>query len=116
MARLVVADFGCKVVPNVALVEAVRDLQARARRQRYVHKAMNCGLTNSGTSLLIMSCTFFESEALFEKFTRYFKLNVRVTAWFISIRTPSKSSSSSSSSCCFLAFFAGLLDCTQPQA
>ena len=57
MARLVVADFGCKVVPNVALVEAVRDLQARARRQQYARKAINYSprLTNSGTSLLIIS-------------------------------------------------------------
>lgn len=56
-----------------------------------------------------MSCTLLDSEELLEKFTRYFKLNVRFTCWFISIRTPSGASSSSSPSfdLPFLAFFAG---------
>ena len=57
--------------------------------------------------MLIISWTFFERDELLEKLTRYLSENVRVTAWFISMRTPSKSSSSSSSS--FFAFFAGLL-------
>ena len=47
-----------------------------------------------------MSWTVLDSEVLFEKFTRYFKLNVRETDWFISMLTPPVDSSS----CDFFAF------------
>ena len=57
----------------------------------------------------IISWTFLDRLELLEKLTRYLRENVSVTAWFISIRTPSKSSSSSSSASSFFAFFAGLL-------
>ena len=74
-----------------------------AHRQRPQNGLRAGRLTRRGTSLLIMSCTTFDSELLLEKLTRYFKLNVRLTCAFISTRTPSGSSSSSS----FFAFFAG---------
>ena len=103
--RLVIADFRCQVVPDEALVEAIRHLRKETFKTRSREVARTTH-TSNGTSLLIISCTFFERDELLEKLTRYFKLNVSVTAWFISIRTPSKSSSSSSSSV-FLAFFEG---------
>lgn len=62
-----------------------------------------CVLTRRGTSLLIISCTVFDSDELLEKLTRYFRLNVRATCWFISINTPPSEGTSSD----FLGFFDG---------
>jgi hypothetical protein len=60
------------------------------------NKKKESKLTRRGTSLLIMSCTFDERLALFEKLTRYFKEKVSETCWFISMKIPWTVSSSSS--------------------
>lgn len=76
--NLLLANFWCEVVLDLALSKLVRYLtiaqfvknnRATSRNRR----------TRSGTSLLIMSCTVFDSAELFEKLTRYFRLNVNDT-------------------------------------
>src|SRR6266702_222856 len=62
-------------------------------------------LTRSGTSFLSISWTVSESDALLEKFTRYFNENVRLTCCVISICTPPPPPSTELSAVAFFAFF-----------
>jgi hypothetical protein len=84
--------------------------QNNAHQHKNVHRRQDTRerLTNSGTSLLIMSCTTSDSDELFAKLTRYLREKVSVTCWFISIDTPpSPSPSPSEDFLDFLEGFAG---------
>lgn len=70
------------------LGKLVCDLKARENRDRSERGDRGCELTSSGTSALIISWTSRERLVLLEKLTRYFKLKVNDTAWFMSIDTP----------------------------
>jgi len=77
-AYLFLANFWCEIVLDLALSELVRYLST-APFVKDNRSLLRTKRTRSGTSLLIMSCTVFESAELFEKLTRYFKLNVNDT-------------------------------------
>jgi len=119
--RLVVANLGCEVISDISLAEIVRYLSGVSIQHPIEGRGVLFVLTRSGTSLLIINCTFPHKLADFEKLTRYFRENVNETCAFISMRTPVKSSSSESSSSSdvfflplrdleVLAFFTGLDD------
>lgn len=75
---LLVTDFRCKVIADMALAKFVRYLNEFILILSMMENTVK-KLTRRGTSLLSISCTTFDKLELFEKLTKYFRLNVRLT-------------------------------------